>query len=57
VSQLDQDLTYNSIGNMFFYLESLMQLGDLNLNMEFARQILDLYSDIVMLQTSEVNSR
>jgi hypothetical protein len=42
---------------MFFYLEGLMQLSDLNVNQEFARQILDLYSDIVMLQQAEINCR
>jgi len=37
---------------MFFYLESLLQVQDLSLTMEFSKQILELYCDIVLLQTS-----
>ena len=55
VSQVQSQLTHSSIHNMFFYLEGLMQLADLSVNHEFARQILDLYSDIVMLQQTEVS--
>ena len=38
---------------MFFYLETLVAQEDLELDTEFAKQILDLYSDIVMLNTSD----
>ena len=34
---------------MFYYLESLMGLADLECNIDMARQIIDLYCDIVML--------
>jgi len=35
---------------MFFYVERLLTLDDLTINQEFAKHILDLYCDIVMLQ-------
>jgi hypothetical protein len=38
---------------MFFYLETLIALDDLELDTEFCKHILDLYSDIVMLNTAD----
>ena len=40
---------------MFYYLESLMNLDDLETSVEMAKQIIDLYCDIVMLQTQETS--
>ena len=37
------------ISNMFFYLEGLMAVDDLEINPELAKQIIDLYCDIKML--------
>lgn len=36
---------------MFFYVETLVGKDDLLIDSDLARQILDLYCDIVMLQT------
>lgn len=46
---------FSQIRTMFFYLESLMNLEDLETNVEMAKQIIDLYCDIVMLQTQETS--
>jgi len=43
------DLTFEHIRNMFFYLEKLVSMDDLEIDCDLARQILDLYCDIVML--------
>ena len=48
-----EDLTFDQIKNMFYYVEKLMSLDDLNVNSEIAKQILDLYCDIIMLQVSD----
>jgi hypothetical protein len=40
-----------SIRNMFFYIERLVTLEDLRIDPELAKQILELYCDIVVLQT------
>ena len=48
-----EDLTFESIKNMFFYTETLLSLDDLSLNQELARQILALYCDITMLQMQD----
>lgn len=45
------DVTFEHIRNMFFYLEKLVSMDDLEIDSDLARQILDLYCDIVMLQT------
>ena len=37
------------ISNMFFYLEGLMAVDDLEINPELAKQIIDLYCDITQL--------
>ena len=50
------DLASQNISNMFFYIESLMGLGDLKITIDLAKQILDLYSDILLLQQND-NSR
>jgi len=42
------------IKNMFFYLEKLITLPDLQINGEVAKQIIDMYSDIVILQMNEI---
>jgi len=39
---------------MFFYLERLLALDDVELDPEFCKHILDLYCDIVMLNTGDV---
>jgi len=43
------DGLFEHIRTMFFYLERLVGLPDLELDLDLARQILDLYCDIVML--------
>ena len=46
--------THKHVTNMFFYLETLVGRDDLETsNAELARQIIDLYSDIVVLNFGE----
>ena len=45
--------TSESILNMYYYLDSMVNLDDLQISVEFAMQILDLYCDILLLQTSD----
>ena len=54
-NEQEQQLHFNNIRNMFYYLESLMNLDDLETSVEMAKQIIDLYCDIVMLQTQETS--
>jgi len=53
LSNDDRKGTTDSISNMYYYLDGLISLEDLQISVEFARQILDLYCDIVLLQTSD----
>lgn len=53
-SMVDHQHLDGHIKNMFFYLEKLMTLKDLSINGEIAKQIIDMYSDIVILQMNEV---
>ena len=48
-AQDQNELAFKSVQNMFYYLEGIMNLDDLQLNSDLAIQILDLYCDIVML--------
>ena len=41
------------IKTMFFYLEKLLTLRDLRVDAEMAKQIIDLYSDIIILQVDD----
>jgi len=45
------DRLVGSIRNMFFYIERLVTLPDLRVDAELAKQILELYCDIVVLWT------
>lgn len=56
MSNTVDDMTISSIRNMFFYLEKVMTLEDLQVNAELAKQILDLYCDIVILQMQDAAS-
>jgi hypothetical protein len=47
------DLTFKHIQNMFFYVEGLIGRDDLQITSELAKQILDLYCDIVMLMLQD----
>lgn len=53
ISLTDHEMIQSSIVNMFYFIEGLMKKDDLSVNPELARQVLDLYSDIVMLQYND----
>ena len=50
-SSAADDRVVGSIRNMFFYIERLVTLPDLRVDPELAKQILELYCDIVVLWT------
>ena len=50
--QMTNDLN-EQIKTMFFYLEKLLTLSDLRVDAEMAKQIIDLYSDIIILQVDD----
>ena len=47
------DIPPESIASMFHYLEALMQATDLERTAELAVQIIDLYCDLVVMQTND----
>jgi len=42
-----------AIQNMFYYLEGILSLQDLQVNEEFGKQLMDLYCDLVDMQASD----
>jgi hypothetical protein len=50
-SSANDEQVIGSIRNMFFYIEKLVTLEDLRIDPELAKQILELYCDIVVLET------
>ena len=51
------DIPLESIASMFHYLEALMQATDLEKTAELAVQIIDLYCDLVIMQTNDHRHR
>ena len=49
---MSSDLS-EQIKTMFYYLEKLLTLRDLRVDAEMAKQIIDLYSDIIILQLDD----